>query len=83
MLSPTANRAGSHHCTETSRLIKHSRMTVSCCFHLSGTTMKIETALSSATMETINKTTRRQNPEDKYLNKNSREKVQSYKCNEV
>jgi len=76
MLSPTANRAGSHHCTETSRFIKRGRVTMSYCFHLSGTTMKMETALSSATMETISKTTRRQSPEDKYLNKNSREKSQ-------
>ena len=44
--------------------------------------MKMETAFSSATMETISKTTRRQNPEDKYLNKNSREKVKSCKYDE-
>jgi len=45
--------------------------------------MKTETALSSETTETIYKTKWRQNPEDKYLNINSREKVKSYKCNEV
>lgn len=83
MLSPTANRAGCHHYTETSRFIKRARLTLRGCFHFSGTTMKMETALSSATMETISKTTRRQNPDDKYLNKNSREKVKSYKYNEV
>jgi len=83
MLSPTTNGAGSHHCTETSRLIKHARVTLSYCLHLSGSTMKMETALSTSAMETINKTTRRQNPEDKYPNIKSRRKVKSFKYNDV
>jgi hypothetical protein len=45
--------------------------------------MNVETTISFQNTETINKTTRRQNPEDKYLNINSREKVKSYKYIEV